>query len=172
MSRGQCCVRPRSPFPPGSPLQRHRDQPHFTEGKTEAQGGAAACGCSARCWVPRAGGTPRPPAAEPAAGAGPRAGPFRPLQVAGAPPGLGVPAGDSEEMVSSLTSCARPPARASAPPASPSARRARSPPRSPSHSNSWRRRPPSRPSPRSPCRRRPSSRSIAASCRSSTTRTG
>ena len=91
--------------------------------------------------------------------------------------------GDSEEVVSSLTSCASPrgppPAGAAGPPSAMGVLQCafrlpgRSPLRSPlCHSNSWRRRPPSPRSPRSPCRRRPSSRSIAAWCRSSTTRTG
>lgn len=91
--------------------------------------------------------------------------------------------GDSEEVVSSLTSCASPrgpsPAGAAGPPSAMGVLQCafrlagRSPLRSPlCHSNSWRRRPPSPRSLRSPCRRRPSSRSIAAWCRSSTTRTG
>lgn len=139
-------------------------------------GGTAGLSCSLTLtYVPAVGLQ----AAEPGGQSWPRAGPF-PVGGAWASPGLGVPEGDSEEMVSSLTSCARPPAWAAwgrpsavgGAASAPSACSSLNPSISPSHSNSWRRRPRSRPSPRSPCRRRPSSPSTAAWCRSSTTRTG
>lgn len=69
-------------------------------------GGTAGLSCSLTLtYVPAVGLQ----AAEPGGQSWPRAGPF-PVGGAWASPGLGVPEGDSEEMVSSLTSCARPPA--------------------------------------------------------------
>lgn len=149
---GRLAASPSASCPPAAPSPGHRDKPRFAEGKTEAQGARRSPPAG---WEPGAQARrlpPDPPVPRRAVGGW-----------GGAPPGPGVPGGDSEEMVSSLTSCALP--RSFRP-------RVRSRPHAPSHSNSWRRRQPSPPSPRSRCRRRPSSLSTAASCRSSTTRTG
>lgn len=88
-----------SPFAPVAPLGRRCEEPRLAGKETEVQQvkllahvGCAAPSCRAGGWRWLC------------------TGPF-PAGGAGAPPGLGVPAGDSEEMVSSLTSCARPPAR-------------------------------------------------------------